>query len=695
MKKKRLKQFASVVLTLTLAVQPVIAGAQELDVSAENFDSAEVFADAKEEETEPAATETENDSEEENLEIVGEQPDLENPESEVEEIDITDDFSDSETDEMQLESSQQIELEEPEFTTDAAGTSISGNNTTADTASVISVNATYTDYIKSYDDVSWYKFRISNPGYISFKFTHDYVDSSGNYWEAYLYDMDKSCLNSYDYRGTETSVTGGNIGVPAGTYYIKVKKGGSGYKDVNYNIKVNYTSSSIWEKEFNDTYSSPNVMTLDTNKTYYGSIMKYSDVDWYKFKISSPGYISLKFGHDYVEESGNYWEAYLYNPEMNCLNYYYYQGNNTSATGENIGVPAGTYYIKVQKGGSGYKEVNYNVKINYTASSVWEKEFNDDYNSANTISINKTYYGSIMKYSDVDWYKFKVSKTDSVSLKFTHKYMESNGYYWCVDLYNSSFSKLKTYDLRGTDSSKTMPKIRLSAGTYYLKVAKDGSGYSSVDYTIKINPSHTHAYKNVITKATPKANGKIVKTCSCGATNGTTVLYAANKISLSPSSCTYNGKVRKPSVVVKGSNGAAINSSYYTVSYPSGRKNVGSYGIKVTFKGSYYQGSVTKQFVIKPAATSIAAIASVSKGFRVRWKEQSVQTTGYQIQYLRNSNFSNGTTVSVKNNKKTVETCKRLTGSKKYYVRVRTYKEVNGKTYYSAWSAAKTVTTKK
>ena len=311
MKKKRLKQFASVVLTLTLAVQPVIVGAQELDVPAENFDSAEVFADAKEEETEPAATETENDSEEENLEIVGEQPDLENPESEVEEIDITDDFSDSETDEMQLESSQQIELEEQEFTTDAAGTSISGNNTTADTASVISVNATYTDYIKSYDDVSWYKFRISNPGYISFKFTHDYVDSSGNYWEAYLYDMDKSCLNSYDYRGTETSVTGGNIGVPAGIYYIKVKKGGSGYKDVNYNIKVNYTSSSIWEKEFNDTYSSPNVMTLDTNKTYYGSIMKYSDVDWYKFKISSPGYISLKFGHDYVEESGNYWEFRL------------------------------------------------------------------------------------------------------------------------------------------------------------------------------------------------------------------------------------------------------------------------------------------------------------------------------------------------------------------------------------------------
>ena len=695
MKKKTLKQFAVIVMTLALATQPVIAGAQELDVSAENPESAEDFSDVEAEETETDVAEPEDFGEDESLEIFEEQPDEENAGNEAEEINITDDFSDSETDEMQMKPSHQIELEEPEFTTDVVETSISGNNTTIYTASVISVNATYTDYLKDYNDVRWYKFQISSPGYISFKFTHGYVDSTGYYWEAYLYDSDNSCSNDYDYQGNNTSVTGENIGVPAGTYYIKVKTGGNGYKGDKYNIKVNYTSSGIWEKEFNDAYSSPNVITLDTNKTYYGSIMNYYDVDWYKVKISGSGYISLKFSHDYVESTGYYWEAYLYNQEMSCLNSYSYRGNNTSITGENIGVPAGTYYIKVQRGGNGYKEVNYNMKINYTASGVWEKEFNDDYNSANTISVNKTYYGSVMNYYDVDWYKFKVSKTDSVSLKFTHKYMESNGYYWCVELYNSSFSKLKTYDFRGIDSSQTMPKIRLSAGTYYLKIARDGNGYSVLDYTIKINQGHTHAYKAVVTKATPTKNGKIVKKCSCGSTNGTTVLYAANKISLSPSSLTYNGKVRKPSVVVKGSNGAAINSSYYTVSYASGRKNVGSYAIKVTFKGSYYQGSVTKQFVIKPAATSITAIASASKGFRVRWKKQSVQTEGYQIQYSRNSNFSNGTAVSVRSNKKTVTTCKNLTGGRKYYVRIRTYKKTNGKTYYSAWSAVKRVTTKK
>ncbi|MCD7715739.1 MAG: hypothetical protein LUI39_04720 [Lachnospiraceae bacterium] len=41
---------------------------------------------------------------------------------------------------------------------------------------------------------------------------------------------------------------------------------------------------------------------------------------------------------------------------------------------------------------------------------------------------------------------------------------------------------------------------------------------------------------------------------------------------------------------------------------------------------------------------------------------------------------------------------KTLSGLKKgktYYVRIRTYKKVNGNTYYSAWSSKKTVKIKK
>lgn len=52
-------------------------------------------------------------------------------------------------------------------------------------------------------------------------------------------------------------------------------------------------------------------------------------------------------------------------------------------------------------------------------------------------------------------------------------------------------------------------------------------------------------------------------------------------------------------------------------------------------------------------------------------------------------------TVNIKKNKTISYTAKKLKGNKKYYVQIRTYKKVGGKTYYSSWSGSKTVKTKK
>ncbi|MBR1763701.1 MAG: fibronectin type III domain-containing protein, partial [Eubacterium sp.] len=82
--------------------------------------------------------------------------------------------------------------------------------------------------------------------------------------------------------------------------------------------------------------------------------------------------------------------------------------------------------------------------------------------------------------------------------------------------------------------------------------------------------------------------------------------------------------------------------------------------------------------------------------FTAKWSKQATQTTGYQIQYATNSKFTkNKKTVTVKGTKTTSKTVSKLKAKKKYYVRVRTYKTVNGKKYYSGWSKAKTVTTKR
>ena len=96
----------------------------------------------------------------------------------------------------------------------------------------------------------------------------------------------------------------------------------------------------------------------------------------------------------------------------------------------------------------------------------------------------------------------------------------------------------------------------------------------------------------------------------------------------------------------------------------------------------------------KPNATQITSIKAVDNGFKVKWKKKSC--TGYQIQYSTSKKFAKKGTKVLKVNKAktTSKTVKKLKAKKKYYVRVRTYKTVKKKNYYSKWSANYSVTTK-
>lgn len=214
--------------------------------------------------------------------------------------------------------------------------------------------------------------------------------------------------------------------------------------------------------------------------------------------------------------------------------------------------------------------------------------------------------------------------------------------------------------------------------------------------TVEIaDPATGHKYTSTTTKATATANGKIVKKCSaCGDTKTTTIKKIAS-VKLSATKYIYDGKVKTPSVVVKDSAGKAlVKGTDYTVSYPSGRKNVGKYTVKVTFKGKY-SGTKSLSFVINPKSTSISKLTALKAGFKITWKKQATQTTGYQIQYSTSQKFDSAKTVTVGNNTTVSKSISKLNKGKKYYVRVRTYKTVGKTKYYSSWSKSKTITTKK
>lgn len=231
-------------------------------------------------------------------------------------------------------------------------------------------------------------------------------------------------------------------------------------------------------------------------------------------------------------------------------------------------------------------------------------------------------------------------------------------------------------------------------GVMYYQCTGCGDSYSE-EIAMK-----AHMAETLFLKAEPGKDGEIKEKCSiCGTVLAQTVIYAPKTVTFSKDSYVYDGKTKKPGVVLKDSRGQVIDGSQYTVTFKD-NKNVGKATAVITLKGNY-SGSLKECFTIIPKATQIAKVTAKSKSFEVKWKKQSVQTDGYVIQYSTSKKFTKSTTksVTVKNKKTTSQTVKKLKAKKKYYVRICTYKNIkeNGKTVKlcSQWSKPKTVTAKK
>lgn len=234
-------------------------------------------------------------------------------------------------------------------------------------------------------------------------------------------------------------------------------------------------------------------------------------------------------------------------------------------------------------------------------------------------------------------------------------------------------------------------------------VAKDAFDKGvKIDYYCT-HPKDQEKFKTYnITPATLTSDGSCDVDWYCGKcgellqTNTNREIPRVHELYLKQSNYSYTGKVITPVVVVKDWYGYAfIKDEDYTVSYASGRKNVGSYTVTVKGKTRFkYTKNLT--FTINPKGTTISKLSAAKKAFTVKVKKQTNQTTGYEVAYSTDKNFKKSATKNkaITRNKTTSKKIKGLKKRKKYYVKVRTYKTVKGKKYYSSWSAVKTVKVK-
>ena len=252
----------------------------------------------------------------------------------------------------------------------------------------------------------------------------------------------------------------------------------------------------------------------------------------------------------------------------------------------------------------------------------------------------------------------------------------------------SDYQLVKSGDSWVADGWIEYEGVKVGSTTLHVYILVNGARYDHHAITVNVIDSS----KVSAVTPTPTATSKPTPT----PTASTAPTPAPGKVSLSKCKFTvksqvYTGKALKPAVTVKYGGKTLKKGTDYTVTY-SGNKAVGTATATVKGKGNY-TGTKKVTFKILPPAVALSQLTAGSKSFTAKWK-QGKANTGYQLQYALKKNFSGAKTVTVKKARTVSATVKSLQSGKTYYVRLRAYKTVSKKNYYSAWSKAKSVKVK-
>ena len=169
-----------------------------------------------------------------------------------------------------------------------------------------------------------------------------------------------------------------------------------------------------------------------------------------------------------------------------------------------------------------------------------------------------------------------------------------------------------------------------------------------------------------------------------------------SKCTITVKNLTYTGKpvtakAMKAAVTVKHGKKTLEYGTDYSLTYDKKLKAVGPAAVTVEGKGNY-TGSRKVTFNIIPWGTAFTKLTGGQQQITLKWRNPG-DITGYQIEYSLKKDFKSAEKVDIPNAKTLKTTVKKLAANKTYYVRIRTYKTVGKKNYYSAWSKAEAVKT--
>ena len=453
----------------------------------------------------------------------------------------------------------------------------------------------------------------------------------------------------------------------------------------------------------------------------YNQKVKSNGSDTYKIEMVKSGYLIFDF-----EGESQEWNINIYDEDYNKIDtlkpvykeFYkksYLQislGSTVPNKNQIVALFAGKYYVEIDRLNNATNDNfsgNYTFSIDYSPANETIKETKNDFYydapTAKNIELNKTYNGflgakyacynyvgnPILTTDERDAYKIEIPKGSGLSqfsVTLSSKAFAPLGSNCTLILYNSEFEPYDGFKPLTVSLNSTLNEtIYLYEGTYYIAVVNENS---PIEYTF------TTTFKPQGTFTCVEHKGKLVNTVNPTCTQNGYNSYV----------CQICGTQYKEIIPAYGHN-VVIDYEVAPTVVSSGLTR-GSHcsicGAVITPQTVIPQISAPTQptttlttsakAVSKPKSAKFKKVKSAKKAISVEWKKVS-GVSGYEIQVATDKKFKkNKKTVTVKKQKTTKTTVKKLKAKKKYYVRIRTYKIVNGKKVYSSWSKVKSVKTK-
>lgn len=595
------------------------------------------------------------------------------------------------------------------------------DNNTENAADELALDKEIAGSLYGAEDVDYYKVTVTENGYVNVRLTHDMVSGKEktNIYHISFYDMSNNLLYEAYSNGSETELNSIKIGAEKGSYLVKVEATGRAAIDSaalytgTYGLKVTATAYSYWEKESNDTISLANAVTPGV--TYGGDIRNTGDVDYYTYTSTGKGYLGLDFSHTVISgwETRSVYKITVTRKGATGEVYSgYVNGGDTTWKMPNLGLPADTYYIKIEAAATLNSSVNsgsldtcyptdYSITVNWTNTSKWEEEANDTLTAANALTSGKTIGGSIATASDKDYYKVTMKKRGYLQVKLSHGNTGSTATHYQMEVLNQDGSKLYKTSNAGVDTTCNSGKIGLEKGTYYVLISVASTLYTG-DYKLKVTTKAASNWESEVNGDTATADkitvGKemngIISSYSGDLDYYKFTLDKAAYINVSLTHEKINAAGRSWYVYLLKGNGSRLNYKKTDHLYAyAGDVYTETDAVKLA-KGTYYvvvraaadnKNAVGQEYTvcvnkISAKKPTISDVKSVGYNMlRVTWKA----VPGAVSYEIYRSNSKNGSYAKVKtiDEVKTVSwTDKNVTTGKTYYYKVKATVALEGGT---------------